>query len=81
MSKNSEYSLKREQADICRAEARGIQYMFELAGHPSGLSIQFGTYRFPRHIALRIADSLQTWKKEYEDRADALEAEMEAMLR
>lgn len=87
-----QYEYKREQAQRARREAAALRDLHGIATcgldmkyrhhheHDGDQYINHGTYTVPTRIALRVADQYPIWAAEYDAIADALEAEMAAML-
>ncbi|WP_217182667.1 hypothetical protein [Streptomyces sp. AC495_CC817] len=75
-----EYEQKQDQARLARRQASELREIHRIANCGLDMKIQYGTYNVPRHIAMRVADQFPIWADEYDDVADRIESEMEAMF-
>ena len=74
------YEYKREQARTARREAAELRELNKISRCGLDIQINYGTKYVPHHIALRISDQFPIWATEYEQYADRLEEEMQAMF-
>jgi hypothetical protein len=88
----SEYEQLRERATEARQQAESLRDLREIAtcglhmeyqhwhNHDRENRVNYGTYRVPAHIALRVADQYLVWAHEYDEIARAIEGQMEALF-